>query len=738
MTKGKFLRLFVFVVIIVFTPVAAYSQGIIDLPLTGQASCYCPDDGAGGACPDANCSGGWCEDAVCASPASPPGQDGHLMMGTAWPSPRFAVNAGPPDNGNTITDNLTGLMWTTNANVWGCSRNWQNAMNLIAGLNYAGHADWRMPNMRELESLFYSGFAEAGNCGGPGCATLAAWLNTQGFTNVQSALYWTSTEYLDNAQADDAWALSFATADYWLGWNIVNNAKNLVTHCTLPVRDSGSSGTVSLPKTGADNCSNPAWSWDSDGACNGSWAGETVQDGFLQKGAAWTVAARFTDNLDGTVTDNLTGLTWTRDGSMELAMNADGLTSDLFQGALQFVDDMNTQANGRCIPPPVDQGSTNCNSPPICAPPAPVCVRISNSPLQFECRGTGDTSCTTDADCDTVNGETCVFIPNYGTTDWRLPNLYEMRSLIVQSGAFFEAGFWNPAPNPDVFDASDKFLTIHGPFVNAATPNRPFGYWTSTTDPANPGQAYSILLASSGGGGIIPTALHIKNNPPGGFFAGAPRYVWPVRSDDDDGVDTSIEDNAPNNGDGNGDGIRDVFQPEVTSLPSATGQGYITVVTPPIGAGGCGQNLNVQTTVETPDDPLYTFPWGMVRFDLPCPGPVQVTIIFHGTSDLSGAEYRKNGPMAPAFGAPQWYPMPGVVFGTTIVGGQTVATATFTLTDGIIGDGTGVDGTIFDPGGPAILAPPVAVPTMTGWGIAVFMILVLIGTVYYVRRKRTV
>lgn len=60
----------------------------------------------------------------------------------------------------------------------------------------------------------------------------------------------------------------------------------------------GVAGTVGLQKTGQTSC------YDSSGlptACPG-----TGQDGQLQKGAARS----FTDNGDGTVTDNLTGLMW--------------------------------------------------------------------------------------------------------------------------------------------------------------------------------------------------------------------------------------------------------------------------------------------------------------------------------------------------------------------------------------------------------------------------------------------
>jgi hypothetical protein len=52
----------------------------------------------------------------------PPGDDGDLAKGVAWPNPRFT------DNGDgTITDNLTGLIWLKNANCFGL-RNWLNML----------------------------------------------------------------------------------------------------------------------------------------------------------------------------------------------------------------------------------------------------------------------------------------------------------------------------------------------------------------------------------------------------------------------------------------------------------------------------------------------------------------------------------------------------------------------------------------------------------------------------------
>ena len=131
--------------------------GTIQLPQTGQTKCY-----------DTNgyqisCAG--------------TGQDGEVRAGVAWPNPRFH------DNGNgTITDNLTGLMWTKNANLSGSTMTWYQAVDYCNNLTLGGYSDWRLPNVSELESLI--------NDDEPNSAT---WLNNLGFTNVQSSNYWSST-----------------------------------------------------------------------------------------------------------------------------------------------------------------------------------------------------------------------------------------------------------------------------------------------------------------------------------------------------------------------------------------------------------------------------------------------------------------------------------------------------------------------------------------------------------------
>ncbi|MEO5368016.1 MAG: Ig-like domain-containing protein, partial [Magnetococcus sp. WYHC-3] len=122
------------------------------------------------------------------------GDDGALQRGVAWPSPRFL------DLGNgAVTDNLTGLVWLKDANCFG-TPSWLvalSAANALAsgscGLSDGSVAgDWRMPNRKEMLSLFdYARSQPSLPAGHP-------------FTNV-SAYYWTSTTYAGDANA--AWEI---------------------------------------------------------------------------------------------------------------------------------------------------------------------------------------------------------------------------------------------------------------------------------------------------------------------------------------------------------------------------------------------------------------------------------------------------------------------------------------------------------------------------------------------------
>lgn len=118
----------------------------------------------------------------------------------------------------TIKDMTTGLVWLQDANHFG-SLSWQNAINAIdtanAGQGIAGYADWRLPTIKELESLTdYSEYSPALPDGHP-------------FTNVQSGYYWSGTTYASNA--------GYAWCVYMGGGSVVYSTKTN-SHYVWPVR----------------------------------------------------------------------------------------------------------------------------------------------------------------------------------------------------------------------------------------------------------------------------------------------------------------------------------------------------------------------------------------------------------------------------------------------------------------------------------------------------------------------
>ncbi|MBZ5640336.1 MAG: DUF1566 domain-containing protein [Acidobacteriia bacterium] len=152
----------------------------IGVAKTGQTGCWDPS-GASIAC-------------------ATTGQDGEYQMGTAV-SPRFT------DNGNgTVRDNLTGLIWLKNANCFGAI-NWANALaaaNTLesgaCGLTDGSVAgNWRLPNIRELQSLLDYGHSNPALP--PGYP----------FTDVQIYDYASSTTYALALQ--NAWIVNFSGGD---------------------------------------------------------------------------------------------------------------------------------------------------------------------------------------------------------------------------------------------------------------------------------------------------------------------------------------------------------------------------------------------------------------------------------------------------------------------------------------------------------------------------------------------
>jgi hypothetical protein len=158
--------------------------------------------------------------------------------------------------------------------------------------------------------------------------------------------------------------------------------------------------------------------------------------------------------------------------------------------------------------------------------------------------------------------------------------------------------------------------------------------------------------------------------------------------DDGDGVANDIEDAAPNGGDGNNDGIPDSQQNNVVSLPGTDGL-YLTVEE----QNGCQINKIELNSDSLPSDGDNYYP-ALLDYDLAC-DEAKIKVYYHGIDDLTDSSQRQYAFTTPGdANTGQWQEQAADSRGTTIIDGQPVATETFTLTDGKLGDNTATDGRI--------------------------------------------
>ena len=93
-----------------------------------------------------------------------------------------------------LTDSKTGLMWQDNSAAKYTQKDWQGALAICSELRLAEYDDWRLPTIKELETVVGTSPRNMGM--------------KKGFKNVGgSGYYWSSS--VDESNEEFAWMMNF-------------------------------------------------------------------------------------------------------------------------------------------------------------------------------------------------------------------------------------------------------------------------------------------------------------------------------------------------------------------------------------------------------------------------------------------------------------------------------------------------------------------------------------------------
>ncbi|ACN17594.1 conserved hypothetical protein [Desulforapulum autotrophicum HRM2] len=241
------------------------------------------------------------------------------------------------DNGDgTITDLSTGLMWMQDDSGYGME--WQDALAYCEDLEYASHTDWRLPNAKELQSIVdYTRMPDATDNttpSTPGAAIDTNFFNITPFTNYNGdedwGFFWSASTH-KSSNGNGGWGayIAFGRALGYMGdgWVDIHGAG---CERSDPKYDDGTDYSEGHGPQGDavyvynyvrpvcydETVTNPTYVvvdtnqntyWDNTSEISAPAQGET----FYGQDAQYNgIQASYTDNGNGTVTDNNTGLMW--------------------------------------------------------------------------------------------------------------------------------------------------------------------------------------------------------------------------------------------------------------------------------------------------------------------------------------------------------------------------------------------------------------------------------------------
>ncbi len=101
------------------------------------------------------------------------------------------------DRKQTVYDPSLHLIWQDNSEAKSVKRDWEGAKRYCKDLNFSGYNDWRLPTIKELETIvYYSRYPDA---------------YKKGFKNFTSSSYWSSSPSI--SVSSGAWSVNFNYGD---------------------------------------------------------------------------------------------------------------------------------------------------------------------------------------------------------------------------------------------------------------------------------------------------------------------------------------------------------------------------------------------------------------------------------------------------------------------------------------------------------------------------------------------
>ncbi len=221
-----------------------------------------------------------------------PGDDGDTKIGYPLSGPRYT------EGSLTITDNATGLMWqkdessTHSFGGYVGEMVWEDTFKYVASMNNSNFADcnnWRVPNLKELNSLVdYGAFR-------PAISSL--------FTGTKTGTddsYYGSTTFVDIVNGRHIFQILFDEG--YMLWTFEDQDPPPTGFVRAVRTITPEIGNLGFPKTGQTNIYHYP---------SGSDLGD---DGATQAGYPAS-SSRFQDMKNGTVRDHATGLLWQKQDS---------------------------------------------------------------------------------------------------------------------------------------------------------------------------------------------------------------------------------------------------------------------------------------------------------------------------------------------------------------------------------------------------------------------------------------